>query len=87
MDYMTNEPKVLQGRDDVVEVVLALVDELRTGRPEFGPWGNDTLDSYLEGLAYSLNAIENHYYNTDQPLPDNAWVLMIDALRSARHYD
>ncbi|GLZ35332.1 hypothetical protein Lesp02_75190 [Lentzea sp. NBRC 105346] len=73
----------LSGRDTVLGTLDDLVRQLRTDPA----WENLELDRYLETLSALLASIENHYANTDRPIPDNPWAIMAEALKGARDYE
>jgi hypothetical protein len=68
-------------------VVLAALEELTVELTEGCDWENDSLKSYLESLAALLGSIENHYGNVGQPVPNDPWVVIADAIRGARYYE
>jgi hypothetical protein len=75
----------LEGRKAVVEVVEALQRELQTGLEE--PWENDTLERFLDGFGALLGAVGRSCTNTGRAVPTDPWVLVADALKSARYYE
>ena len=79
---MTEHPSI-RGIDQVVDILADLHRELETG----AAWENDTLPRFLEGFAALLGSIENSYSNSGQPVPDDPWVIVGDALKGARHYE
>ena len=82
---MTNISKI-QTRDDLVEYIASLVDELETGSVD---WKNITLASYLESLSAYLHDIDGFYSNMGMDVdPDVCtWGLIADVFAGARVYD
>ena len=82
---MTNL-STIQSRDDLVEYISSLVDELETGNFE---WENNTLASYLESLSAYLNDIDGFYSNVDIDVDPEicTWGLIADVLAGARVYE
>ena len=74
---------VLDGRDEVLEILEALQSELANG-PD---WENLTLERYLGAFTALLGSIESSYANTGRPLPDSPWLLVVEALKGARFYE
>lgn len=80
---MVSEAPGLLGR----RAALDTLDELMTELAHSPDWENLTLPRYLEALSALLGFIENHYANTGQPVPDDPWRIMADALRGSTHYE
>lgn len=76
-------PDPLANRDVAVAAIEQLLAELR-GQND---WENPTLERYLEALGALLGSIENHYANTGQVLPSDAWTILADVLKGARYYE
>lgn len=71
------------------EALIATLKELaEEARSEDGDsWENVTLPGFLEAMAAWLRSYERAYANTDRPIPDDPWDIMVAAVRAATLYE
>jgi hypothetical protein len=68
-------------RDDVVDVVRAMVIDLRKHKDD---WQNAALDTYLDALATSIEEIDEMYSERGEVVPDQpSWQLVARLLVTA----
>jgi hypothetical protein len=68
-------------RDDVVDVVRAMVIDLRKHKDD---WQNAALDTYLDALATSIEEIDEMYSERGEVVPDQpSWHLVARLLVTA----
>lgn len=81
-----SDAAVFHGRDDLLDAVQELLNEI-DGGPVPRDWENATLEQFLDAFAALLGSIENHYVNTGSPIPDNPWVIVAEVMRGTRYYE
>lgn len=72
-------------REDVVDVIHAMVNDLRKHRDD---WGNTTLESFLDALATSIEDLDQGYADRGEVVPDQpSWKLVAELLVTASAYE
>lgn len=85
MQELFSKLETLGSKEDFVEFVRLLVEDLRT---RSSPWENDTLESYLEGLAGWTEDMDGYFKNMQLPVPANVdWKLFANILMAAKIYE
>ena len=71
-------------RTKALATLRRLRGEARTG----APWPNDSLETFLDGLAGWLEDCDGWYANRGEPAPESMdWTLFGQALEAACHYE
>ena len=82
------DPLAFDYEVDVVLDLIVVVTSLRAhlaAHPD--EWENDTIDSFLGGIAGWLASFPQSYLNGGQPVPAPDWRFVADVLRVGRIYE
>ena len=75
----------VDSREDAVGVVVAMLNDLRKNADA---WQNAALDTFLEGLAASLEDLDQVYADRGELLPDQpSWRLFAELLVAASAHE
>lgn len=82
---ISEKAEAVQTREDLAAFVLALRDDLTTGR---STWENATLDRYLEAFAGWCADMPGWLENSGRTMPDQPdWNLVAQMLMAATLYE
>ena len=85
MKEIINKIETLTTKEDFVEFLELLVQDLRTNPDE---WENKSLESYLEAAADWTEGMEWYYLNNNLPVPQNVnWKAFANILIAAKMYE
>lgn len=76
----------LEGRDQVLQVLKELSEEVANGTAE-AEWENRTLADFLEALAVLVEEVGRPYTEFSPEVPSNPWQVVADIIGWARYYE
>lgn len=68
-------------------VTAALWELVSDFEKNAGAWENVEVPDYLAALCLLLTQIERAHANNGQPIPEDPWVVIADAMKGARFYE
>ena len=75
----------IKNKDDFNEFIESLIEDLKHNSYE---WENNTLESYLIGIASWIEDMEGYYTNNNIPMPENIdWKVFARILIAAKIYE
>jgi hypothetical protein len=85
MDVILKKVNAVETKDDFIEFVLLLANDLKMNPVE---WENKSLPTYLEAIASWTEDMDGYYNNMRLPIPANAdWKLFANILVAAKMYE
>jgi len=82
---MIRDPKTIRPKADFLVFLDEFRADLEQNREE---WENPTLERFLDAMESWIDACDNYYRNTNQPVQTNInWRFIADALMGARIHE